>query len=135
MTASYEMTPIDWAKRPLEKYADFSGRASRPEYWWFILAYLAIYAFATILESITGLGGMIFGRYGPLTPLLAFGLLVPGLAAAVRRLHDTDRSGWWVLLGFVPLAGLVVVYFLALEGTKGTNQFGPPPEAEPVTAE
>jgi uncharacterized membrane protein YhaH (DUF805 family) len=97
------MTPIDWAKRPIfEKYADFSGRAPRPEYWWFVLANIVLYFVATIIDSLLGLNTMIAGIYGPLTLIVAFGLLIPGLAAAVRRLHDTNRSGWWMLLVIVP---------------------------------
>ena len=96
------MTPIDWAKRPLQKYADFSGRAPRPEYWWFVLAMIVLFIVARIIESILGLNGMILGAYGPLTLLVWLGTLLPSLAAAVRRLHDTDRSGWWILLPMVP---------------------------------
>ena len=98
------MTPIDWAKRPLQKYADFSGRAPRPEYWWFVLAMTVLFIVASIIESIIGLNGMILGVYGPLTVLVWVATLLPSLSVAVRRLHDTDRSGWWILLPMVPYA-------------------------------
>jgi|SRR5690348_7596691 len=98
------MTPVDWAKRPiLEKYADFSGRAPRAEYWWYTLGLVIAFLVLMIVESITGLKGMIFGVYGPLTALLWLATIIPGIAVGVRRLHDTNRSGWWLLL-FVPYA-------------------------------
>jgi uncharacterized membrane protein YhaH (DUF805 family) len=101
------MTPVDWAKRPIiEKYADFSGRAPRAEYWWYFLALVVAFVVVSIVESIVGLKGMILGLYGPLTVLLWGATIVPGIAVGVRRLHDTGRSGWWILLPIIP-------YFLA----------------------
>ena len=97
-----EATPIDWAKRPLEKYADFSGRAPRAEYWWFFLAVIVAHFVASIVESIVGLDGLVAGVYGPLTILLWLGTIIPSIAVGVRRLHDTNRSGWWILLPMVP---------------------------------
>src|SRR5215213_9913522 len=96
------MSPIDWAKRPLEKYADFSGRAPRAEYWWFFLAIIIAYIVLSIIESILGINHMVAGVYGPLTVLLMLGTLVPSIAVGVRRLHDTNRSGWWILAPLVP---------------------------------
>ena len=97
-----EANPIDWAKRPIEKYADFNGRAPRAEYWWFFLAIIVTYIVVSIVESIVGLDGMIAGVYGPLTVLLWLVTLVPQIAVSIRRLHDTNRSGWWILLPVVP---------------------------------
>lgn len=153
------MTPVDWAKRPLQKYADFSGRAPRAEYWWYVLAVVIVTILASIIESILGLDAM-FATYGPLTLLLMLALIVPGVAVAVRRLHDTDRSGWWVLLPLIPYAigialavpamtggstagpgtaglftilgmigGIVLLVFMVLPGTAGQNHFGPDPYA------
>jgi uncharacterized membrane protein YhaH (DUF805 family) len=97
------MTPVDWAKRPiLEKYADFSGRASRAEYWWYFLALMVAFIVARIVDSILGLGHMVFYAYGPLAGLLWLATIVPSIAVGVRRLHDTGRTGWWVLLPIVP---------------------------------
>jgi uncharacterized membrane protein YhaH (DUF805 family) len=96
------LTPVDWAKRPLEKYADFSGRAPRAEYWWFFLALIVTYIVVNIVESIVGINKMILGVYGPLAALLWLATLVPSLAVGVRRLHDTNRSGWLILLPIVP---------------------------------
>ena len=96
------MTPVDWAKRPiLEKYADFTGRASRAEYWWYALAIVIAAIVLSIIESILGLNNMV-ATYGPLSLLFMLGTLVPSLAVGVRRVHDTNRSGWWILLPIVP---------------------------------
>src|SRR5262249_3937555 len=103
------MTPVDWAKRPLQKYADFTGRAPRPELWWYVLGLVVAYIVLSIVESITGLKGMIMGVYGPLTVLLWVATLVPSIAVGVRRLHDTDRSGWWILLPVVPYCLAIVL--------------------------
>lgn len=154
-----EATPIDWAKRPLEKYADFSGRAPRAEYWWYFLATILAYIVVMIVENIVGLDGTV-GPYGLLSLVLMLGLLIPGLAVTVRRLHDTNRSGWWILiavipyfivgvvagaaivggsmaglagaglLGLVALAGAVVLLiFMVLPGTRGDNKYGSDPYA------
>ena len=105
------MTPLDWAKRPIQKYADFSGRAPRAEYWWYALALVVAYFVMSILERIVGLNDLVLGVYGPLTLLVALGTIVPGLAVSVRRLHDTDRSAWWLLL----LVPYLVSVFLMVE--------------------
>jgi uncharacterized membrane protein YhaH (DUF805 family) len=105
----------------LEKYVDFQGRASRSEFWWYVLAYLIIYIIASIIDSVlTG---------GLLTLVVSLGLLLPNIAVAIRRLHDTDRTGWWLLLSFIPLINLVLIYFYVLKGTDGENRFGPDPLA------
>ena len=100
---SVELTPVDWAKRPiLEKYADFTGRASRPEFWWYVLALVVAFIVVGILERIGGVAHMFWYTWGPLTLLLRLATIVPSLAVTARRLHDTNRSGWWVLLPLVP---------------------------------
>jgi uncharacterized membrane protein YhaH (DUF805 family) len=123
------MSPIDWAMRPLQKYADFSGRAPRAEYWWFYLLIIVAYVVATILDSVLGLGQTV-GPYGVVAALAMLAVLIPSIAAGVRRLHDTDRSGWWLLIGLIPLIGaIVLLVFFVTEGTKGDNQYGPDPYA------
>lgn len=117
------MTPIDWAKRPLEKYADFSGRAPRAEYWWYVLGLIIAYIVLMVVESIVGLKGMVFGVYGPLTALLWLGTIVPGLACSVRRLHDTNRSGWWLLL-MVPYVVSAIFTLMAFAGGGGMAALG-----------
>ncbi len=123
------MSPIDWATRPLKKYADFSGRAPRAEYWWFYLLSVVAYLVALILDSLLGTGAAVAST-GIITLLVILGLLIPSLAAGVRRLHDTYRSGWWLLIAFIPLVGaIVLLVFFVLEGNKGNNRFGPDPYA------
>lgn len=100
-----------------EKFADFSGRASRSEYWWFAL-------FNFIISIITSVVGGILGT-PIISGLVALALLIPGIAVGVRRLHDIDKSGWWLLIAFVPIIGiLVLLYFLVIKGTTGSNRFG-----------
>jgi uncharacterized membrane protein YhaH (DUF805 family) len=103
------MTPVDWAKRPLQKYADFTGRAPRAEYWWYVLALVIANIVLSVVEGILGIHHMILYSYGPLTALLLLGTIVPSLAVAVRRLHDTGRPGWWVLLPIVPYVLAIVI--------------------------
>ncbi len=90
------MTPIDWALHPLRHYADFNGRAPRAEYWWYTLATAIIGLGLDYLDRLVG--GSVIGVYGPLSLIFTLGLLVPGIAVAVRRLHDINRTGWWILL-------------------------------------
>src|SRR5687768_2505913 len=105
---------MEWALLPLKKYADFTGRSRRQEYWSFVLFYIAAFVLASLVDRLAGLRGMI-GPYGPFTALLLLALLVPALAVGVRRLHDTERSGWWLLAAYgpmilsmlLPLAGIV----------------------------
>jgi uncharacterized membrane protein YhaH (DUF805 family) len=154
------MTPVDWAKRPiLENYANFSGRAPRAEYWWYVLGIIIVAVILTIVESILGLRGMVLGIYGPLTCLFWLATIVPSLAVGARRLHDTNRSGWLQLLAYAPygllllirlmtgggfaaaaLVGVigliamacavVLIVLLALPGTPGENRYGPNPYGE-----
>ena len=121
---------MEWAVLPLKKYADFTGRARRKEYWMFVLLSFGLYIVSAILDSVAGMSGTIGGVYGPIMTAVALGLLVPSIAVGVRRLHDTDRSGWWLLLAFVPfVGGLVLLVFMILEGSRGSNRFGPDPLA------
>lgn len=91
-----ERTAIDWALLPVRRYADFEGRAPRSEYWWYTLAISLIGIAIEFVDE--WIGGAIVGVYGPMSLLFTLGLFVPGLAVMVRRLHDTNRSGWWGLL-------------------------------------
>lgn len=120
---------MDWMLMPLRRYAEFSGRSRRKEYWMFFLLQLIVYVVLSVIEGALGLTGMIAGAYGPLTALFALGFLIPGIAVGIRRLHDTDRSGWWLLLAFVPLVGaIVLLVFFVMDGTNGPNRFGPDPK-------
>ncbi|MGB4810931.1 MAG: DUF805 domain-containing protein [Methylophilaceae bacterium] len=110
------MTFVDSVKTCLSKYVDFKGRATRSEYWWFYLAFLLIYIALTTLSGITG--SSIFAM---LAGILSLGVLLPQLAAGVRRMHDVDKSGWFLLIPFYNL------YLSVIPGTPGDNRFGPPP--------
>lgn len=91
------MTPVGWALRPFRRYADFTGRSPRAEYWWFILG-VTITGFLLGVIDVLVLGGPIYGDYGPLGLAFTLSFIIPGLAVLVRRLHDTDRTGWWALV-------------------------------------
>ena len=117
-----------WKVVVLQKYTQFVGRAGRAEFWWFFLASFII---STVL-SILGRASVVFSVLG-----LAYSiaLLVPTIAVGIRRLHDTARSGWWILIGLVPIVGFIVlVVFWATQGNPGPNQYGAPPPNEPVLA-
>jgi uncharacterized membrane protein YhaH (DUF805 family) len=109
------------------KYVDFTGRATRPEYWFFVLFYTLVVIVLVTIDLI------IFGPENgilPLTWLAALVFFLPLLAVAVRRLHDQDRSGWMILLYFIPLAGpIIFIVLMCLRGTPGENRFGPEPGA------
>jgi uncharacterized membrane protein YhaH (DUF805 family) len=109
----------------IKNYAGFSGRAGRREYWMFFLIYMLIYIGLAILTAV--MPKMLGTIFGILTAVFLLGMLVPTIAVGVRRMHDTDHSGWWLLLSIVPLAGLYVLYLLIIEGTSGPNKFGESP--------
>ena len=126
---------MEWATLPLKRYAQFAGRSRRKEYWSFFLLMLAAYVVAGIVDGILGMNTMIGGLYGPLSLLAALVFIIPSFAVGIRRLHDTNRSGWWILIGFIPLIGaLVLIYFFVLEGTRGANQYGADPKEDEVPA-
>ncbi len=114
---------MDWYLAVLKQYAVFSGRARRKEYWMFFLINFAISIAISIIEGMV-LGTTFIGL------IYALAVFLPGLAVTIRRLHDTNRSGWWFLIAFIPFIGAIVLFvFLATEGTSGENQFGADPKA------
>ena len=119
---------MEFALEPFKKYADFSGRARRREYWGFqlvlLLSYLVLLALVA-MESMATIGSILILVFG-------LGIIVPSLAVTVRRLHDIGKSGWWYLIGLVPLVGLVIFLFLLMPGTPGTNQYGPDPRGSSI---
>lgn len=119
---------MHWYLSALRKYATFAGRARRREYWSFVLFSLVIVVALTIVDMAAGLWNYD-ARIGALSALYLVATLLPGLAVAVRRLHDTGRTGWWLLVGFVPVIGnIVLLVFFLLDSTPGDNQFGPNPK-------
>jgi len=110
------------------KYATFEGRARRSEYWYFVLFYVLILVALTFVDGLIGTLNKEAG-IGVLGALFALGTMLPGLAVTVRRLHDTDRSGWWLLIGIIPIIGdLVLIVFAAQDSQPGANRFGPNPK-------
>jgi uncharacterized membrane protein YhaH (DUF805 family) len=119
---------------PIRKYATFSGRAPRREYWWFMLFSVLLVIGLTIVDvAIIGEERMLAYGTGPFTAIASLALLLPSIAVAVRRLHDRDKSGWWLLLAFVPLIGGIILFiWYVLRGTEGPNSYGPDPLARDV---
>jgi uncharacterized membrane protein YhaH (DUF805 family) len=114
---------VNWYLKALRQYADFSGRARRKEYWLFLLINIII---AVILGIVDG---AILGSSGVLGLIFALGILIPSFAVAARRLHDTGRSGWWLLIQFVPVLGsIVLIVFFCLDSEEKDNQYGPNPK-------
>lgn len=124
------MTFPEAVKSGFKNYAKFDGRASRSEYWWFTLfQFLALLVPAALMMGdgiIAGIGGLLYF-------VATLGLLLPSLGLLFRRLHDTDRSAWWILISFVPvIGGIVLLVFTVLDGTAGPNKFGHRPGARSV---
>ena len=115
---------MNWYLQVLRHYAQFDGRSRRSEYWYFFLFHVivaVVLGFAdTVLRKILGFGvlGTVYG----------LAVLVPGIAVSIRRLHDTDRSGWWLLLALVPVVGLVLIWFMVEDSNAGTNRYGQNPK-------
>ena len=119
---------MNWYLEVLKKYAVFSGRARRKEYWYFVLFNIVI---SVILSAIDGMMGSYNAETGMglLGSIYILAILLPGIGVSIRRLHDTGRSGWWLLVGFVPLIGAIVLIVLMLQNSKpGQNQYGANPK-------
>jgi uncharacterized membrane protein YhaH (DUF805 family) len=120
---------MSWFLAALKKYAVFEGRARRREYWFFVLFYIIIAVLLAFVDGMLGLGGSKGGP-GILSGVFGLAMIVPSLAVAVRRLHDIGRTGWWVLIGLVPLVGAIVLLVFALmDSQPGQNDYGPNPKA------
>ena len=111
-----ERSAVEWATLPLKKYAQFSGRAPRAEYWWFYLGTIIATVCASIIDGILGFGSEGSFPVGPFYGLLGLGLIIPSIAVTVRRLHDTNRTGWWILLPVVGYGLMIVIAGGALAG-------------------
>lgn len=111
----------------LQRYGQFSGRANRSEYWYFLLFHLLFLITAVILDNVLGLA-FTGTAYGIIYVVYSLVFIVPGLAVTVRRLHDIGKSGWYVLIGMIPLiGGIWMIVLLAGKGTTGENKYGPDP--------
>jgi uncharacterized membrane protein YhaH (DUF805 family) len=130
---------VNWYTKVLKQYVDFSGRARRTEYWMFTLFNVIILIVLGIVDRALGFGSFsgtsgggsvaFSASLGVLGGIYSLAVLLPSLAVAVRRLHDTNRSGWWLLIGLIPIiGGIVLLVFFVLEGTRGPNAHGADPK-------
>ena len=116
----------------LKKYAVFSGRSRRKEYWYFVLLVVIISIALSLIDSLIGAYDRSSGA-GLLSTIFSLAILIPSIAMSIRRLHDIHRTGWWVLISLVPLIGwIVLLVFHVQDGTPGTNRFGPNPKSARV---
>ena len=123
---------MDWYLDILKNhYADFDGRARRREYWMFTLVNFGVYVAIAVLSAIVGAVSDTLGMLVMLIYVVfALAVMVPSIAVAVRRLHDTGKTGWLLLIGLIPLVGLVLIYFMIVEGDPGPNEYGPDPKSD-----
>lgn len=122
---------MNWYLQVLKQYAAFSGRSRRKEYWLFVLFSTLISIVLVILDAMTGTLRAPSGL-GLLSGIYALAVLLPSLGVSIRRLHDTNRTGWWLLLGLVPLIGpIVLIVFFASDSNPGDNEYGPNPKLAP----
>ncbi|UPM54726.1 DUF805 domain-containing protein [Gottfriedia acidiceleris] len=113
---------MEWYLKVLKNYAVFNGRARRTEYWMFFLFNAIITIILSILQSIADIDNILTGIYGLLT-------ILPSLAVGARRLHDSGRSGWWLLIGIIPFIGtIILIIFFCLDSEVGDNRFGANPK-------
>ena len=115
---------MDWYTKVLKNYVGFSGRARRTEYWMFTLVNVIIGGVLNVLYNVTG-SSIFYVLY----VLYFLAVLLPSIAVGIRRLHDTNRTGWWLLIGLVPFIGaIVLIVFFVMEGNRGANQYGADPK-------
>src|SRR3712207_4024073 len=119
---------MGWYLEAFKKYAVFGGRSRRMEYWSFVLFNFVVFVVLAGIDALLGTFSSAAG-VGLLSGIYVLATLVPILALTVRRLHDFDRSGWWVLVYLIPLIGPIVLFvFALLDGTPGDNRYGPNPK-------
>jgi uncharacterized membrane protein YhaH (DUF805 family) len=116
----------DAVRTCLQKYVTFSGRARRSEYWFFVLFTVIVGIVAGVIDGILGTRSSM--GTGLVQGLAQLALLLPGIAVGVRRLHDTNRSGWWLLIGLIPVVGAIVLIVFFVQDSHGDNQYGPSPK-------
>ena len=108
----------------IQNYVGFQGRARRKEYWMFFLFSFVISIILEVLQKVLHIGQI-------LTTLYSLAVLLPSLAVSMRRLHDTGRTGWWILIGLIPIIGtIILLVFMFLDSQEGDNQYGPNPKME-----
>jgi len=115
---------MNWYLEVLKKYADFNGRARRKEYWMFFLFNVIFVFIAMTLDNMLGLSDATTGL-GPLYGIYSLAMIIPSIAVAVRRLHDVNKSGWWMFISLVPIiGGIWLLVLMFTESKPGTNQYG-----------
>jgi uncharacterized membrane protein YhaH (DUF805 family) len=112
----------------LRKYVDFTGRARRSEYWFFFLFTAIAGLVGAILDAIFGIRSDVYSGTGPIEGLIHLALLLPSLAVGARRLHDTGRSGWWLLIGLIPVVGWIILIVFFVQDSQPDNKYGPNPK-------
>jgi uncharacterized membrane protein YhaH (DUF805 family) len=113
---------LEWYLKVLKNYVGFQGRARRKEYWMFVLFSLIVSIVLSIIEAVANLSQVLTGLY-------SLAVLLPSLAVGVRRLHDTGRSGWWLLIALIPLIGaIILLVFMCLDSEENDNKYGPNPK-------
>lgn len=119
---------MSWFVAALKKYAVFGGRSRRKEYWYFVLFNFIVTVVLALIDGAIGTLNTSSGL-GLLSGIYGLAVLVPSIAVLVRRLHDTNRSGWWILISFVPLIGAIVLLVFAVQdSTPASNGYGPNPK-------
>jgi len=119
---------MNWYMQALKRWNDFNGRSRRKEYWFFLLFNVMAAAVLSIIDMFTGTYNATTG-IGLLSGIYALVMLVPGIAVTIRRLHDTGRSGWWILIALVPIiGGIWLLVLMVLDSHKEPNQWGPSPK-------
>ncbi len=127
-SAPVSRKPFDYYMHVLRNYAQFSGRARRAEYWYFVLFNLLIMIGLSIIDGLLGSFSAQAGM-GLLSGIYALAVLIPSIAVAVRRLHDSDKSAWWLLVLLIPfVGGLVLLILMVLDSTPGSNRYGDNPK-------
>lgn len=106
-----------------DNYANFNGRARRKEYWYFVLANFLISLVTNVLVFVSD-------HLSFVAIIVGLALFIPSLAVTIRRLHDTNKSGWYLLLGLIPLVNFYLLYLMFVEGDRGPNQYGPDPKGQ-----
>lgn len=115
------------------RYFDFSGRASRSEYWWWTLFSTIVIVVMGVTDELLNPGQQV-GIFSFVNMIVCLVLFIPGLAVSVRRLHDIDRTGWWLLLAFTIVGNVVLIYWACVKGTEQNNRFGTDPLGLPAAA-
>lgn len=118
---------MNWYFQVLKKYAVFSGRARRKEYWYFALFNIIISFVLAFIDNLAGIA--VEAGYGVLGGIYSLAVLLPSIGVSIRRLHDTGRSGWWLFIALVPIIGaIIILIFMVGDSQEGTNQYGPSPK-------